>query len=426
MGRMPAPMVDVLLAVMLLVAISIAIATGPSQGAEPDALAYGLGAAIALVSLFRRRWPLATLFASAILLFAYNQFDYPGLFAAVPLSISLATAWAAGHIGWSLANAIWFALTPFGFIVYQSLVEGRPMEEFLNRAIPDAALMGAVIFLGDALRSRRALEREQARSESLLLNVLPAPIAERLKDTDEVIADAYPWATVMFADLVDFTGRSERIAPEEMVRALDDLFSVFDDLARRHGLEKIKTIGDAYMAAAGVPVPRPDDADAVADLAIEMREAVTGRLDPEGRPLEVRIGIDTGPVVAGVIGKSKFIYDLWGDTVNSASRMESHGVPGRIQVTERLRQRLGDRYRFEPRGTIESREKGRWRPTSSSGRNSPPTPHQVGLRSTPRRNWALMATTIVERLISTAAAAGGSDTPAQARAPAASGMARTL
>ncbi|HWL50314.1 MAG TPA: adenylate/guanylate cyclase domain-containing protein, partial [Acidimicrobiia bacterium] len=181
---------------------------------------------------------------------------------------------------------------------------------------------------------------------------------ERLKDTDEVIADAYPEATVMFADLVDFTGRSERIAPEEMVRALDDLFSVFDELARRHGLEKIKTIGDAYMAAAGVPVPRADHADAVADLAIEVREAVAGRLDPEGRPLEVRIGIDTGPVVAGVIGKSKFIYDLWGDTVNAASRMEAHGVPGRIQVTERLRQRLGDRYRFEPRGTIEVKGKG--------------------------------------------------------------------
>jgi class 3 adenylate cyclase len=151
------------------------------------------------------------------------------------------------------------------------------MEEFLNRAIPDAALMGAVIFLGEALLSRRALEREQARSEGLLLNVLPAPIAERLKDTDAVIADAYHEATVMFADLVDFTGRSERIAPEEMVRALDDLFSVFDELARRHGLEKIKTIGDAYMAAAGVPVPRPDHADAVADLAIEVREAVAGR-----------------------------------------------------------------------------------------------------------------------------------------------------
>ena len=351
-------MIDVLLALVLLTAISVAITTGVPQGREPDALAYGLGAAVALLSLFRRRWPVPTLIVSAAVLFAYNQFDYPGLFAAIPLSVSLATAWAAGHIGWSLGIGIWFALTPFGFIAYQSLVEGRSVGDMLNRAIPDAALMIAVFFLGEALRSRRALEREQARSERLLLNVLPAPIAERLKDTDEVIADAYPEATVMFADLVDFTGRSERIAPEEMVRALDDLFSVFDDLARRHGLEKIKTIGDAYMAAAGVPVPRPDHAHAVADLAIEMREAVAGFLDPDGRPLEVRIGIDTGPVVAGVIGKSKFIYDLWGDTVNTASRMESHGVPGRIQVTERLRERLGDRYRFEPRGTIEVKGKG--------------------------------------------------------------------
>jgi class 3 adenylate cyclase len=355
---LPSRLIDVLLAIVLLAAIWTAITTGVPQGREPDALAYGLGAAIALLALFRRRWPLATLLASAAVLFAYNQFDYPGLFAAVPLSVSLATAWAAGHIGWSLFIGIWFALTPFGYMAYESLALGVPVEDMLSRAIPDAALMTAVLFLGEALRSRRALEREQARSESLLLNVLPAPIAERLKDNDEVIADAFPEATVMFADMVDFTGRSARIAPEEMVRTLDDLFSVFDELARRHGLEKIKTIGDAYMAAGGVPVPRPDHAEAVANLAIEIRDEVAGRLDPEGRPMEVRIGIDTGPVVAGVIGKSKFIYDLWGDTVNAASRMESHGVPGRIQVTERTRRRLRSGYVFERRGPIEVKGKG--------------------------------------------------------------------
>jgi class 3 adenylate cyclase len=162
----------------------------------------------------------------------------------------------------------------------------------------------------------------------------------------------------MFADLVDFTGRSQRISPSEMVRTLDDLFTVFDRLADRHGLEKIKTIGDAYMVAAGIPDPRPDHAEAIADMALEIQEEMAGRTDPEGELLLVRIGIDTGPVVAGVIGRRKFIYDLWGDTVNTASRMESHGSPGRIQVTERTYRRLNPGYRFERRGPIDVKGKG--------------------------------------------------------------------
>jgi adenylate cyclase len=162
----------------------------------------------------------------------------------------------------------------------------------------------------------------------------------------------------LFADIVDFTRRSQRSSPQQVVQVLDDLFSAFDQLTKRQGLEKIKTIGDAYMVAGGLPVPRPDHAQAVAEMALAIREETARRSDPSGQPLQVRIGIDTGPVVAGVIGSDKFSYDLWGDTVNTASRMESHGIPGRIQVTDRTYQRLKDGYRFELRGPIQVKGKG--------------------------------------------------------------------
>jgi adenylate cyclase len=157
---------------------------------------------------------------------------------------------------------------------------------------------------------------------------------------------------------VDFTRRSSETSPERVVRVLDDLFSAFDRLAGRHGLEKIKTIGDAYMVVGGLPDPRPDHAQAVADMALDLREEVVRHLDPGGRPLALRIGIDSGPVVAGVIGRRTFSYDLWGDTVNTASRMESHGVAGCIQVTERTYRRLRDGYRLERRGPVQVKGKG--------------------------------------------------------------------
>jgi len=228
----------------------------------------------------------------------------------------------------------------------------------LAASVPDLALLTAVLLLGEAVRTRRALQREEEKSERLLLNVLPAPIADRLKRTDGVIADAFPDVTVLFADLVDFTRQSQRIAPERMVQVLNDLFSAFDELARRHGLEKIKTIGDAYMVAGGLPEPRPHHAEAVADMALAIRAEVARRSDPAGEPLAVRIGIDTGPVVAGVIGTQRFIYDLWGDTVNTASRMESQGATGCIQVTDRTYRRLRDGYRLQRRGPIPVKGKG--------------------------------------------------------------------
>jgi class 3 adenylate cyclase len=360
--RAPAPVVDAGLAVGLTVAISIAISVAPEQGRPPNALTYAMGWAIAALALVRRPWPLAVLLASAVILQVYNQFDNPGIFPAVPLSVALATAWAAGHRGWSLLVGAWFGSAP---LVYFSLTDPAFLPEVLNDSVPDVALLAAVLLLGEAVRSRRALDREhrlllaeQERSERLLLNVLPAPIAARLKQRQDVIADGFPDVTVLFADLVDFTRRSERVAPEQVVQVLDDLFSAFDQLAQRQGLEKIKTIGDAYMVAGGLPDPRPDHAQAVAEMALAICDEVARHPDPSGQPLQVRIGIDTGPVVAGVIGRDKFIYDLWGDTVNTASRMESQGVPGCIQVTARTYQRLRDGYRFERRGPIPVKGKG--------------------------------------------------------------------
>jgi len=202
----------------------------------------------------------------------------------------------------------------------------------------------------------RERDVERAKSERLLLNVLPRPIAARLRDGDTTIAERFDEVTVLFADIVDFTSMSAGASPDEVVGLLDELFTRFDELAERHGLEKIKTIGDAYMVAGGLPVPRDDHAEAVAEMALEMIASLAQRVD--GLPLRIRIGIDTGPVVAGVIGRRKFIYDLWGDTVNTASRMESNGVPGSIQVTERTYRSLCERYRFEERGTIAVKGKG--------------------------------------------------------------------
>jgi class 3 adenylate cyclase len=360
--RVPAWVVDAGLAVALAVAITVAITVAPQQEGPPDALSYGLGLVIAALALFRRRWPLAVLLASAATLWFYNQLPNPGLFASVPLSVALATAWVAGYRVWCLLLACWFGLSP---LVWNLLYLPGSLPQIVRDSVPELALLAAVLLLGEAVRTRQALDRahrrlqaERERSERLLLNVLPAPIAERLKRQPEVIADGYPQVSVLFADLVDFTRHSQQATPAQVVTLLDRLFTAFDQLARQQRLEKIKTVGDAYMVAGGLPTPRPDHAQAVAEMALAMREEVARHLDAAGRPLQVRIGIDSGPVVAGVIGRDKFIYDLWGDTVNTASRMESHGVPGCIQVTERVYRRLRDSYRLQRRGPVQVKGKG--------------------------------------------------------------------
>jgi len=203
-----------------------------------------------------------------------------------------------------------------------------------------------------------AIAEERSRYRALLTRILPGVIVERLEGGETGIADDHAETTVLFADIVDFTEISTRCEPAAMVAFLNQVFACYDDLVGRHGVEKIKTIGDAYMVAGGLPEARPDHAEAISELALDMLAATKRLESPDGRPVQIRIGIACGPLTAGVIGESRFLYDLWGDTVNTASRMESLGVPGRIQVSEAVHRRLGDSYRFEPVGEIEVKGKG--------------------------------------------------------------------
>jgi adenylate cyclase len=199
---------------------------------------------------------------------------------------------------------------------------------------------------------------EQEKAENLLLNVLPSSIADRLKAEPHTIADQIDHASILFADVVDFTPFAQRLPAAEVVGTLDRLFSRFDALAERYGLEKIKTIGDCYMVAAGVPTPRPDHAEAVARMALDMIGVMGANDDVGGLGLELRVGINSGPVIAGVIGRKRFLYDLWGDAVNTASRMESQGTPGQIQITEATYELIKDDFECRPRGRIPVKGKG--------------------------------------------------------------------
>jgi adenylate cyclase len=291
--------------------------------------------------------------------------------------------WSLGGFVASSAVALWAVTAPFGalmfhgarqavgwFVAFVALVS---LSAALDSSLPSRAgeipsgisvaffalNIGGVsltafllleYFVGARERAHRLLAAERERSERLLLNILPAPIAERLKKTSGVIAERHEDVSVLFADLSGFTPAVERLPPEQVVGLLDEIFSTFDRLVDEHGLEKIKTIGDGYMVAGGAPTPLRDHAEKAAELAIAMLEAVAR--NPRSTDLALRVGIDTGPVVAGVIGRRKFGYDLWGDTVNTASRMESHAPPGAIQVTERTYRRLSDRYAFERRDRV--------------------------------------------------------------------------
>jgi len=200
--------------------------------------------------------------------------------------------------------------------------------------------------------------KEREKSNKLLLNILPKKIAQILKKKEGVIAERFSEVSVLFADLVGFTSISKILPPEELVTLLNDIFCRFDDLINLLGLEKIKTIGDAYMAAGGLPEPRKDHAEAIANLALEMLQALTHFNAENQQAFDIRIGIHTGSVVAGVIGVKKFVYDVWGDTVNTASRMESHGISGQIQVSEKTYEILKDGYEFKERGIINVKGKG--------------------------------------------------------------------
>jgi adenylate cyclase len=202
------------------------------------------------------------------------------------------------------------------------------------------------------------LEIEQQKSQELLLNILPEAIAERLKKEQGIIADEFAEVSVMFADIVGFTQLSASISPKELVHLLNDIFSKFDQLAEQHGLEKIKTIGDSYMVVGGLPNPRSDHAEAISAMALDMQQAIKEYRDNRGLSLSIRIGIHSGPVVAGIIGTKKFIYDLWGDTVNTASRMESHGIPDGVQISEATYLLIEDKYKCDKRASINVKGKG--------------------------------------------------------------------
>jgi class 3 adenylate cyclase len=202
------------------------------------------------------------------------------------------------------------------------------------------------------------IETERAKSERLLLNILPQPIAERLKQKEDTIVDSFPEVTVLFADLVGSTTLIAQIPPEEMIVLLDEIFVIFDQLAEAHGIEKIKTIGDACMVVGGLNLPRADHAEAVANMALDLKQEINQLAQGTGLPINVRIGIHTGPVIGGVIGRKKFSYDLWGDTVNTASRMESHSEVGKIQVSQEAYEHLSQAYLFEERGPVQIKGKG--------------------------------------------------------------------
>ncbi len=227
--------------------------------------------------------------------------------------------------------------------------------------------LGGFLFCGLAMggvayvvinRAERSLAMERDRSEVLLNNILPGPIARRLKDSHATIADNFNETSILFADIAGFTKYTESVTPDELLRLLNSIFSEFDDLTNKYQAEKIKTIGDAYMVVAGVPISCTNHAEIMADLALDMEDVVKRLNEETGQALQIRVGIHSGSVIAGVIGKKKFAYDLWGDSVNTAARMESHGIPGEIQVSESTYQILKPNYNFTERGMIDIKGKG--------------------------------------------------------------------
>jgi adenylate cyclase len=232
---------------------------------------------------------------------------------------------------------------------------------FILTVISSWVMVVAVVWyaLRETRRAREAMEAEYERSERLLTNILPATIAQRLKDPSRnIIADKYDDASILFADIAGYTKRASDTTPSDLVRFLDRLYTDLDALVDRHGLEKVKTSGDSYMVVSGVPEPRDDHIEALACLALDMAAAVADLKDPQGREVPLRIGLAAGPVVAGVVGARKFFYDVWGDAVNVAARMETTDVEGRIQVPQNVYERLNHAFLLEERGTVDVKGKG--------------------------------------------------------------------
>jgi guanylate cyclase len=277
-----------------------------------------------------------------------------GLVVIFGLAIALSALLASGIRAALLWFAVFIASVIFAVVTpsaWQRYAQPDPVADAAFNLIATAAVVFAIVGYFVAQR-----DQFQRRSDDLLHNILPVQIAARLKESDETIADDIPSASVLFADVVDFTPMSSAMTPAELVSLLDEIFSSFDAFVDELGLEKIKTVGDAYMVASGLPAQREDHAETIAELALRIRDLVAST-PFDGHLLRMRIGIASGPVTAGIIGTHKFAYDLWGDTVNTASRMESTGVPGQIQVAPSTYELICDRYRCEPRGPIQVKGK---------------------------------------------------------------------
>jgi len=289
----------------------------------------------------------------------------PGIFAWTLVFLTQATLIP---VRWRLHLASQVGVLAYYFGVNWALGLGEPGKPLLDQLSVlylfwFCLICNLAVFLYERLQklefeARQQLRLEQEKSERLLLNILPAAIAHKLKQDSHTIADNFEEVSVLFADIVGFTELSHRISPVELVSLLNYVFSAFDECVEYYGLEKIKTIGDAYMVVGGLPIARPDHAETIAEMALAMQRVMIEFNASHQQAVSLRIGINTGPVVAGVIGIKKFIYDLWGDTVNTASRMESHGIPDCIQVTAETYERLCDRYQFTERGTIQVKGKG--------------------------------------------------------------------
>jgi guanylate cyclase len=365
--------------------------------------------------------PFAYQVASAASIYAFARTQRYRLFRRSQLWMSLllpfALQWSLGGFRTGSAVALWAVTSPLGallfvgarqaipwFVAFAGLVAisgavdpalsarsphvpgGVVVTLFALNVLGVATVAFALLqyFVRARERALAALEIEQAKSERLLLNVLPGPVAARLKEQEGIIADACPDVSVLFADIVGFTPLCRRLSASDVVALLDRVFARWDQLAVDHGVEKIKTIGDAYMVVGGIPLPRHDHPQAIAEMALAMGPEFARLATETGHALQVRIGIDTGPVIAGVIGRAKFIYDLWGDTVNTASRMESHAPPGAIQVTERTYERLRTHYEFRPRETIDVKGKGPMKPYLLLGRrraDQSPVVHDLSERA---------------------------------------------
>lgn len=351
----------------------------------------GLGEGYALMAAVPYVYLIVS-YASLLVFYRSKRYDYLTFTQLVMLLVMpFFMQWAIGGYEASSGIAIWAILSPIGALMILGTKQSTPWfmlftllsglswklnYMFIGNSLPIPAqikdtfflmnIMGvacilyAVMFYFQSQKERTLLELgfEQARSEKLLLNILPKSIANRLKNNDMRIADSHEEVTILFADIVGFTKMTTSMPPAELVDLLSQIFSRFDALADNLFLEKIKTIGDGYMVIGGAPVARADHASVIAKLALEMQKDLTAFNTQTGNGLQMRIGISSGPVVAGVIGTSKFAYDIWGDPVNMASRMEKTGLPGKIQVSDVTYQLLKDAYQFKSRGLIEIKGKG--------------------------------------------------------------------